>query len=91
MTTSKDNREEELDPKARAALELMRSNPGKEYTVMELYGNMYSEDEKSAHLHGTGGIGERFKEIQQWLDELCQLGHVQSRRISTSFFYKVAD
>ena len=88
MQSSNEDYETGLDPKARETLELLRSNPGKEYTVMELYGSIYSEEEKSAHLHGSGGVREVFQEIQRWLNEFCELGHVKARRVSASFFYK---
>jgi hypothetical protein len=84
-----DDTEAGLDPKAKEILEFLRANPGKTYTVMDLYGYVYSEAEKSAHRDVAGGAGETFRQIQGWINEFCELGHVRSKRIAASIFYTV--
>jgi DNA-binding transcriptional ArsR family regulator len=89
---SKDDYEAGLDPKAREILEFLRANPSdKGYTVMEVYASIYSEEEKSAHLRGSGGVGERFKEIQRWLDEFREQGYVKSKIVSATPFYSASE
>jgi len=89
---SKDDYEAGLDPKAREILEFLRANPSdKGYTVMEVYASIYSEEEKSAHLRGSGGVGEKFKEIQRWLDEFREQGYVKSKIVSATPFYSASE
>lgn len=88
MSASTGDYESGLDPKAKAILDLLRSNPAKSYTVMDLHGAVYSESEKSAHL--AAGLREVFGQIQGWLNEFSERGYVKSKRISTSFYYTAA-
>ena len=80
-----------LETKAREVMELLGANPSKEYTVMEIYGSVYSEEDKSQHTQGDGGLQAVFKEIQGWLNEFCERGYATTRRVATSFFYKAAE
>ena len=92
MAISKDDYEAGLDPKAREILEFLRANPSdKGYTVMEVYASIYSDEEKSAHLRGSGGVGERFREIQRWLDEFREQGYVKSKIVSATIFYTASE
>ena len=92
MPISKDEYEAGLDPKAREILEFLRANPSdKGYTVMEIYAGTYSEGEKSAHLRGSGGVREVFKEIQRWLDEFREQGYVKSKIVSATLFYSASE
>jgi hypothetical protein len=91
MSASKDDYEAGLDPKAREVLQLLRANPGKDFTVMDIYGSIYSDEEKSQHTKGDGGLQEMFKRIQGWLNEFCEQGYVKSKRVATSFFYTVSE
>ncbi len=92
MAISKDDYEAGLDPKAREMLDFLRANPSdKGYTVMEVYASIYSEEEKSAHLRDSGGVGERFREIQRWLDEFREQGYVKSKIVSASVFYSASE
>ena len=92
MPVSKEDYEAGLDPKAREILEFLRANPSdKGYTVMEVYASIYSDEEKSAHLRGAGGVGERFKEIQRWIDELREQGLVKSKIVSATPFYSASE
>lgn len=87
MTASGDDYEAGLEPKAREVLEFLRASPGKEFTVMEIYGGVYSEEEKRQHTKGDGGLQDAFREIQRWLNEFCERGYARSKRVATSFFY----
>ncbi len=92
MAISKDDYEAGLDPKAREVLEFLRANPlDKGYEVMEIYSSIYSEEEKSAHLRGSGGVGERFREIQRWLDEFREKEYVKSKIVSAAIFYSASE
>ncbi len=92
MPISKDDYEAGLDPKAREILEFLRANPSdKGYTVMEVYASIYSEEEKTAHLRAEGGVGERFKEIQRWLNESHEQGYVKSKIVSATIFYSASE
>jgi hypothetical protein len=88
VSASTGDYESSLDPKAKAILDLLRANPAKSYTVMDLHGAVYSEAEKSAHL--TTGLKEVFGQIQGWLNEFKERGYVKSKLISTSFYYSAA-
>jgi DNA-binding transcriptional ArsR family regulator len=85
VSASTGDYESGLDPKAKAILDLLRANPAKSYTVMDLYGALYAESEKSAHL--TTGLKDVFGQIQGWLNEFKERGYVKSKVISTSFYY----
>ena len=87
MSASKDD----LEPKTKEILELLRGNPAKEFTVMEIYASIYSQAEKDIHTKGDGGLQAVFKEIQQRLNELCEQGYVKSKRVATSFFYTASE
>lgn len=87
MTTSNDDYEAGLDEKPRKALELLRTNPDKPHSVMDIYGIVYTEEEKSAHRESSGGSVEAFREIQRWLDGFREKGHVTSRIISAQVYY----
>ncbi len=92
MAISKDDYEAGLDPKAREILEFLRANPAdKGHTVMDVYAGIYSEEEKSAHLRASGGIGERFREIQRWLDGFREQGYVKSKIVSATIFYSASE
>lgn len=91
MAISKDDYEAGLDPKAREILELLRANADKGYEVMDIYTGIYSEEEKSAHLRGSGGVGERFREIQRWLDEFREHGYVKFKIVSAHPFYSASE
>jgi hypothetical protein len=92
MSTLKDDYEAGLDPKAREVLEFLRANPAdKGHTVMDVYAGIYSEEEKSAHLRGSGGVGERFREIQRWLDEFREKEYVKSKIVSATIFYSASE
>ncbi len=92
MAISKDDYEAGLDPKAREVLDFLRANPSdKGHTVMEVYASIYSEEEKRAHLRDSGGVGERFREIQRWLDEFREQGYVKSKIVSASVFYSASE
>ena len=91
MPTPEEEYKGGLEPKAREVLELLRANPGKEYTVMEIYGSVYSAEEKSKHTQGDGGLQTVFKEIQGWLNEFCERGYAKSKRVATSFFYRASE
>ena len=92
MAISKDDYEAGLDPKAREILEFLRANPAdKGYEVMDIYAGIYSEEEKSAHLRGSGGVGERFREIQRWLDEFREQGYVKFKIVSAHPFYSASE
>ncbi len=92
MAISKDDYEAGLDPKARDMLEFLRANPvDKGYTVMDVYASIYSDEEKSAHLRASGGIGERFREIQRWLNEFHEQGYVKSKIVSATIFYTASE
>jgi len=58
---------------------------------MEIYASIYSEEEKSAHLRGSGGVGEVFREIQRWLDEFREKGYVKSKIVSATIFYSASE
>jgi len=89
---SKEDYEAGLDPKAREILEFLRANPAdKGYTVMELYANTYSDEEKSTHLRDSGGVGQVFREIQRWLDEFREHGYVKSKIVSATLFYSASE
>lgn len=90
---SKDDYEAGLDPKAREVLEFLRANPNPDrgYTVMDVYAGIYSEEEKSAHLRDSGGVGQVFREIQRWVDELREQGHVKSKIVSATLFYTASE
>ena len=83
--------EDSLDPRARAIIEFLRDNTEKGQTVMDIYGGIYSEDEKSAHLRESAGVKEVFQEIQRWLDEFRQQGHVKSKMVSTSILFSLVE
>ncbi len=87
MATSNDDYEASLDEKQRKALELLRANPDKPHTVMDIYGFVYTEEEKNAHRASSGGSIESFREIQRWLDEFREKGHVTSKIISAGVYY----
>ena len=92
MAISKDDYEAGLDPKAREILEFLRANPAdKGYEVMDIYAGIYSEEEKSAHLRASGGLGERFREIQRWLDEFREQGYVKFKIVSAHPFYSASE
>jgi len=92
VSVSKEDYEAGLDPKAREILEFLRANPSdKGYTVMEVYASIYSDEEKGAHLRGSGGVGERFKEIQGWLDEFRKQGYVKFKIVSATPFYSASE
>ncbi len=92
MPISKDDYEAGLDPKAREMLDFLRANPSdKGYTVMDVYASIYSDEEKSAHLRASGGIGERFREIQRWLNEFREQGYVKSKIVSATIFYSASE
>ena len=91
MPISKDDYEAGLDPKAREILEFLRGNRDKGCTVMEVYAGIYSEEEKSAHLRDSGGVGERFREIQRWLDEFREHGYVKFKIVSAHPFYSASE
>ena len=92
MPTSKDDYEAGLDPKAREILEFLSANPAdKGYTVMEIYASIYSEEERSAHLRDSGGVGQMFREIQRWLDEFREKGYVKSKIVSATIFYSASE
>ncbi len=92
MAISKDDYEAGLDPKAREILEFLRANPAdKGYEVMDIYAGIYSEEEKSAHLRASGGVGERFREIQRWLDEFREQGYVKFKIVSAHPFYSASE
>jgi len=92
VAISKDDYEAGLDPKAREVLEFLRANPSdKGYEVMEIYSSIYSEEEKSAHLRGSGGVRETFQEIQRWLDEFREHGYVKLKIISATPFYSASE
>jgi hypothetical protein len=76
-----------LELKAREVLEFLYATPDKGYTVMELYSSIYNDEEKSAHTQSPGGIRENFQEIQGWINEFCELGHVKKKIVSASIFF----
>jgi len=80
--------ESSLDPKAKAILDFLRATPAKSYTVMDLYGAVYAEPERNAHL--STGLKDVFAQIQGWLNEFTERGYVKSKRIATSFYYSAA-
>jgi len=88
MSASKDDYESGLDPKAKAILDLLRANPAKAYTVMDIHGAVYTESEKSAHL--ATGLKEVFGQIQSWLNEFSERGYVKLKRVAASFYYTAA-
>ncbi len=92
MAISKDDYEAGLNPKAREMLDFLRANPSdKGHTVMDVYASIYSDEDKSAHLRASGGIGERFREIQRWLDEFRERGDVKSKIVSATIFYSASE
>jgi hypothetical protein len=88
VSASTGDYESGLDPKAKEILDLLRANPAKSYTVMDLYGAVYAESEKSAHL--ATGLKEVFGQIQGWLNEFSERGYVKLKRIAASFYYTAA-
>ena len=91
MSTSSNDYESQLDPKAKEVLKLLRAHPGKDFTVMDIYGSIYSDTEKNQRSKGDGGLQEIFREIQRWLNDFTERGYVKSKRVATSFFYRATD
>jgi hypothetical protein len=87
---SNDEQEAGPDPKAGQVLEFLRANPDKRYTVMDIYGYVYTEEEKNAHRE-AGGAGGVFRDIQQWLNEFRDQGFIRTKLISASIFYTAGD
>lgn len=87
MSASTDSNEAGLDPRAQRTLEILRGSPGKGFTVMDIYGSLYTEEEKAAHLQGPGGVRVVFQEIQGWLNEFVKQGHVTLKMVSASIFF----
>jgi hypothetical protein len=69
----------------------MEATPGKGYTVMDIYGALYTEEEKKAHMQAQGGAREVFSQMQKWINDFREQGYVTSKMVSTSIFFSAVE
>jgi hypothetical protein len=91
MAVSKEEYKAGLEPKAREVLEFLEATPSKGYTLMDVYGNIFSEEEKTAHLQSEGGIKLIFNEMQGWIDDFRQQGYVTSKVVALSILFSAVE